>query len=84
MMGFWVVMFAAAAIWILFVMPVCGAILLATSLVLRRLHKRYLRNLPEGENLKRWLKVLSIICGVLAGFNLLGGIAGWIATLILG
>lgn len=84
MMGFLVTTFALAAIWVLAVMPVCGVTLLAASLVLRRLHKRYLRNLPEGENLKRWLKVLSIICGVLAGFNLLGGIAGWIATLILG
>lgn len=84
MMGFWVVMFAAAAIWILFVMPVCGVILLAASLVLRRLHKRYLRNLPEGEKAKKWRKVVSNVCAVLAGLNLLGGIAGWLTTLILG
>lgn len=84
MMGFWVVVMTWAAIWILAVMPICGAILLAVSLLLRHLHKRYIRGLPEGEAPRKWRRVLSIVCGALAGINLLGGIAGWITALVLG
>ena len=61
--------------------PLCGLFYLALCLLFRYLHRRYLAK-SEGGEMRKWRKVLSIICGVLAGLNLAAGAAGWIFFLI--
>ena len=76
-MGFFVVLLNLAMVWILLVMPVCGLIFLALSLFFRRLHKKHM-----GQS--SWRRIVSIICAVLAGLNLLAGAVGWIFMAIAG
>ena len=66
---------------VLIAMPVCGLVYLALSLLFRWLHKRYLLYL-QITPVRKWRRVLSIIFGVLAALNLIGGAAGWIFYLI--
>ena len=61
--------------------PLAAAFFGGLCLLFRWLHRRYVRNLNGGFP-RRWRKVLAILCGVLAGANLLAGAAGWIFFLL--
>jgi len=61
-----------------------GAVFYAVLwLVFRRLHRRYLEWTPDDPP-KKWRRILSIICGVLAILNLIAGAAGWAIILCAG
>jgi len=79
-MAFVAMMFAFA---VLIGCPLCALFYMVLWLIFSRLHRKYLERTADAPP-KKWRRILSIICGVLAILNLLAGAAGWAIILCAG
>ena len=78
-MAFVAMMFAFA---VLIGCPLCALFYIALWFIFGRLHRKYLeRNVDVPP--KKWRRIVSMICGILAILNLIAGAAGWILMVVV-
>ena len=77
-MAFVAMLFAFA---VLIGCPLCALFYGALWRIFRRLHRKYLEKTADMPP-KKWRRIVSLACVVLAVLNLVAGTAGWVFMLV--